>query len=151
LSGDLGGQVIAPGLYKYSGAAQLTGALTLAGTGDCNDAWYFQIGSTLTTAVAASVVMTGGSFGSVFWNVGTSATIGIGTNFTGNIVASVSATMNDYATIRGGVFAIDASVVLNSNVIRLAEICPASPTSSVAPSASASATPSIINICNCHI
>jgi NAD kinase len=68
----------------------------------------------------------------------------------------VSVTMNGGSTIRGGVFALGASITLDSNTIRLAEICPASPSytslvvASTSTSASATASNSIINICNCQ-
>ncbi|TVY80506.1 hypothetical protein LSUE1_G006190 [Lachnellula suecica] len=140
LTGNLGGRTLPPGVYKYSTSAQLTGVLVLAGTGSCNDAWYFQVGSTLITSVGSAVVMTGGATGNVFWKVGTSATIGIGTDFVGNILAAVSVTLNAGSSIEGGVFALGASITLNSNTIQPLAICP-SVASSSQPSASATTSP----------
>ena len=77
-----------PGVYCYSSSAQLTGVLTLDAQGNASAVFVFQIGSTLTTATNASVVMiNGGSPCNVFWQVGSSATLGTNTAFIGNILA----------------------------------------------------------------
>jgi len=117
LTGDLRSQVLSPGVYTYSGSAQLTGHLTLAGTSDCNDAWYFQIGSNLTTSIEPSIGRTGGALGPVFWNVGTSATVGEDTDFIGNIIAQISVTLNSGSYIHGRVFALEESITMSSNVV----------------------------------
>ncbi|TVY51734.1 hypothetical protein LCER1_G008281, partial [Lachnellula cervina] len=142
LSGNLGGRVLSPGVYNFPSSAQLTGVLVLAGTGNCNDAWYFQVGSTLTTGVGSSVVITGGASGNVFWKVGASANVGIGSDFIGNILAQVSVTLNAEASIEGGVFALGASTTLNNNFIQPMAIC-ASVSSSTQSSTSSGATSSM--------
>ena len=122
LSGrDLGGLVLTPGVYSFSSSAQLTGMLTLDDLGDPNAQFVFQIASTLTTATNSSVVtIDGGSSpgGSVFWQVGSSATLGAGGAFEGHILALTSITVNSGATILdGSVLAIGGVVTLDSNEI----------------------------------
>ncbi|UKZ70989.1 uncharacterized protein TrAtP1_011957 [Trichoderma atroviride] len=75
---DLGGMTLVAGVYSFSTSAQLTGALVLDGQGDSSSVWVFQIGTTLTTATASSVILIGGASPcNVFWQVGSSATIGM--------------------------------------------------------------------------
>ena len=120
LSGqDLGGLTLVPGVYTFSAAAQLTGTLTLDGGGDPNARFVFQIGSTLTTASSSIVnVINGGSPDNVFWQVGSSATIGTTTQFEGNILALTSITLNTRASIAcGRALAINGAVTLDTNFI----------------------------------
>ncbi len=113
---DLGGLTLTPGVYRFSTSAQLTGALTLNALGNPNAVWVFQIGSTLTTASASSVVMTnGGSACNVFWQVGSSATLGTTTSFAGNILALVSITLNTGANAVGRTLARTGAVTLGSS------------------------------------
>ena len=115
---DLGGLTLTPGVYKFDSAAQLTGTLNLDGLGDPNAIFVFQIGYTLTTASGSAVNVIGGENNRVFWEVGSSATLGTGTTFAGSILALASVTMNTGASIPCGraVSLMDA-VTLNSNTI----------------------------------
>lgn len=108
---------LSPGVYTFSSSAQLTGTLTLSGNG----IFIFQMGSTLTTASNSSVVVTNGAQGcGVFWKVGSSATLGSGTQFKGTIVALTSITMVTGATILPGrALARNGAVTLDSNLINL--------------------------------
>jgi len=91
---DLGGKTLVPGVYCFSSSAQLTGALTLDAGGDTSAVWVFKTGSTLTTASNSSVlVINGGQPCNVFWQVGSSATLGTTTSFIGNILALTSITL----------------------------------------------------------
>ncbi len=102
---------LGPGLYCYSTAALLNGTLTL--TGSSTDVWIFQIGSTLTTATGASVVFAGGASPcNVFWQVGSSATIQVGNNFAGNIMALASITL-DGGTLTGRALARNGTVTIS--------------------------------------
>jgi hypothetical protein len=113
---DLGGLTLTPGVYRFSTSAQLTGALTLNALGNPNAVWVFQIGSTLTTASSSSVVMiNGGSPCNVFWQVGSSATLGTTTSFAGNIVALASITLNTGANAVGRTLARTGAVTLGSS------------------------------------
>jgi hypothetical protein len=118
---DLGGLTLTPGVYFFSSSAQLTGQLTLNDQGDPNAQFVFQIGSTLTTASNSSVVtINGGSMPgcTVFWQIGSSATLGTGTAFEGHILALTSITMNTGATILdGSALARNGAVTLDSNTI----------------------------------
>lgn len=114
---DLGGMTLSPGLYKFNTSAQLTGDLFLDPLGDPNAAFHFQIGSTLTTADFSSVTVVGGvQLANVFWQVGSSATLGFGTAFGGNILALTSITLTTGAGITDGrALAINGGVTLDSN------------------------------------
>src|SRR6202022_32198 len=101
---NLGGLTLTPGVYCFSSSAQLTGTLTLNALGNPNALFIFKIGSTLTTASSSSVqVINPGSDCNVFWQVGSSATLGTGTSFVGNILALSSITLTTGATVSGRV------------------------------------------------
>jgi len=116
---DLGGMVLTPGVYFFASSAQLTGTLTLNNLGNPNALFVFQIGSTLTTASNSSVIFSSSlTDPNVFWQVGSSATLGTTTTFTGNILALTSITLNNGASIGcGSALAINGAVTLNNNVI----------------------------------
>lgn len=120
---DLGGLTLTPGVYFFSSTAQLTGTLTLNGEGLADPLFVFQIGSSLTTASGSSVVTIndGGSLTpgiSVFWQVGSSATLGTTTAFEGNILAETSITADTGATdLDGRLLALNGAVTLDDNTI----------------------------------
>ena len=122
---DLGGLTLTPGVYSFASSAQLTGMLTLDAQGVNNAFWVFQIGSTLTTASGAEVAMinagsNNGTNDGLFWQVGSSATLGTGTNFEGNILAQSSITMTTAANIHNGrLLARTAAVTLDSNSVSI--------------------------------
>ena len=120
LSGqDLGGLTLTPGVYKFDSSAQLTGALTLNLLGDPDSLFIFQIGETLTTASNSSVgTINGDNCCNVFWQVGSSATLGTGTDFRGNIFALASITLNTGASITDGrALVLNGAVTLDNNNI----------------------------------
>lgn len=116
---DLGGLTITPGVYSFSSSAQLTGPLTLDFGGVNNANVIFQIGSTLTTASTSSIdVINPGLNDNIYWQVGSSATLGTTTAFQGNIIADQSITLNNSATINcGSALALNGAVTLDSNTI----------------------------------
>lgn len=116
---DLGGLTLTPGVYHFDSSAQLTGTLNLDALNDPNAFFLFQIGSTLTTASASSVnVFKGGTNYGVFFQVGTSATLGTSTTFAGNILADQSITLNTAATILcGRALALNGAVTLDTNAV----------------------------------
>jgi len=118
---DLGGLTLTPGVYTFASSAQLTGKLTLDGQGDPNAVFLFQIGSTLTTAGSSSVVsVNGGTGDSVFFQVGSSATLGADTAFEGNILALTSITLNTGSTIGcGRALARNGAVTLDTNTVSI--------------------------------
>src|SRR5450755_4007692 len=116
---DLGGLTLDPGVYFFMSSAQLTGQLTLDFQGMNNAMVVFQIGSTLTTASASSVlVINPGTNDQVFWQVGSSATLGTTTAFYGSIIADASVTLNTGATIDcGRAIALNAAVTMDTNTV----------------------------------
>ena len=116
---DLGGLTLTPGVYKFNSSAQLTGVLNLDFLGNPNANFIFQIGDTLTTASSSSVnVVNGNSTSGVYWQVGSSATLGTSTMFAGNILANQSITLNNKADILSGrAIALNAAVTMDANRI----------------------------------
>ena len=121
---NLGGLTLTPGVYFFASSAQLTGILTLNNEGNPDAVFVFQVGSTLTTASDSSIVtINDGSIPnltpgiSVFWQIGSSATLGTGTDFEGNILANTSITANTGATIDGRLLAENGAVTLDDNTI----------------------------------
>jgi hypothetical protein len=111
---DLGGRTLPPGVYCAASSMAITGTVTL--NGPANGVWVFQMGSTLTTATSAVVALTGGAVAkNVFWQVGSSATLGTGTTFRGNILALTSITLVDNATMLGRALARNGAVTLGTN------------------------------------
>lgn len=121
VAGDLGGTTLAPGIYKSTSTLLVqSGNLTLDAQGDVNAVWIFQIASDFTTVGGAggNVYLTGGAQAkNVFWQVGSSATIGDYTSFKGNILALTSITMNSHATAEGRMLCRNGSVTMTSTNI----------------------------------
>ncbi|HVT15564.1 MAG TPA: ice-binding family protein [Thermoanaerobaculia bacterium] len=131
---DLGSLTLTPGTYCFASSAQLTGTLTLNSQGNANAVFVFQIGSTLTTASSSSVVViNGGSDCNVFWQVGSSATLGTGTVFTGNILALTSITLNTSTSISGRALARNGAVTLASNSVSICHGAAGCPVITVSP------------------
>jgi hypothetical protein len=117
---DLGNRTLSAGAYRFTSSAKLTGQLTLDGQGDPAAQFVFEIASTLTTATASSVrLINGASACHVFWQVGSSATIGTTTAFQGNVLALTSIAMNTGATATGRMLARNGAVTLQGNVLGL--------------------------------
>ena len=121
VAGDQGGKTLAPGIYKSTSTLSIAnGNLTLDGLGDPNAFWIFQIASGFTTVGGAggNVILTGGAQAkNIYWQTGSSATIGDYTSFQGNILALTSITMNSHATAVGRMLARNAAVVMTSTNI----------------------------------
>src|ERR1035441_10336804 len=117
VAGNLGGQTLAPGLYTSTSSLEISsGDLTLAG--DSNAVWIFQMGSTLVTTTGRQVLLSGGALpANIFWQVGSSATIGGGSVFKGTIMAAQSITMVTGATLEGRALARAGQVALDANTI----------------------------------
>ena len=123
---NLGGLTLTPGVYSFASSAQLTGTLILNDLGDPNARFVFQVGSTLTTA-SGSIVETingGPMAGSgVFWQVGSSATLGTDSLFQGHILALTSITLDTGASITdGSALARNGAVTLDTNAINNANV-----------------------------
>jgi hypothetical protein len=112
---DLGGLILTPGVYAFASSAQLTGTLTLNDLGNPEALFVFQIGSTLTTAPDSAVVSINdpdAPGGEVFWQIGSSATLGSGTDFEGNILADASISVNAGVSVAGRLLAENGAVTL---------------------------------------
>jgi len=108
---NLGGKTLGPGVYTFNTSAQLTGTLTLSGTGF----YIFQIGSTLTTASGSVVAaINGADAATIFWQVGSSATLGTGSTFIGNILAQISITTTTSVTMAGRLLARTGAVTMDT-------------------------------------
>jgi len=119
---DLAGKVFPPGVRTAGSSLLLSsGTVTLNAEGNPNAVFIFQIGSTLTTASNTTVSLINGAQAcNVFWQVGSSATLGTGTAFVGTIMAQASITANTAATVRGRLLAQTGAVTLDSNAITTA-------------------------------
>jgi hypothetical protein len=126
---NLGGQTLVSGVYNNGSSFGLTGTLTLDAQGNPDAVWIFQMGSTLTTAAGTSItspgskvdLINGAQACHVFWQVGSSATIGTYSDFVGNILAWEDITLNTGATVNGRVLAganqTSGAVTLDNNTI----------------------------------
>jgi hypothetical protein len=115
-AGNMGGLNLVPGLYKFTGTALITGSdLTL--TGGPNDVWIFQIAADLEVGSRIQVFLAGGAqAGNIFWQVGTSATIGTFAVFKGTIMANQAITMNTSSVTDGRALAFTAGVTFNGSL-----------------------------------
>jgi hypothetical protein len=120
VSGDLGGTTLVAGVYHSASSMGLTGTVTLNGGGNPDTVWIFQAGSTLTTASSSTVALENGAQAcNVFWQVGSSATLGTTTNFAGTIIATTSITLDTGATVNGRVLALGGAVTMDDNTINV--------------------------------
>jgi hypothetical protein len=123
LPGQLGGLTLAPGLYTNSSTSGISGTgangiLTLDAQGNANAVWIFQMGSTLTTDPATSIVLAGGAKAqNIFWIVGSSATLGTNSVFNGNILADQAITLNNGAVLNGRALTRIAAVTIDASII----------------------------------
>ncbi|WP_427115935.1 ice-binding family protein [Pseudarthrobacter scleromae] len=154
VAGDLVGMTLTEGVYRSTSLA-LSGQLTLDGQGNPNSVFVFQVASTLITASASSIILTNGAQAcNVFWQVGSSATLGTASSFKGSILALTSITAETNAVVEGRVLARNGQVSLDTNVITSPACTPAAttppisgtptatPTETASPTQTASATAS---------
>jgi len=115
---DLGGLTLTTGVYCFDTSAGLTGALTLDAAGNADAVFVFKIGTTLTTASDSSVLVIGGGTScNVWWQVGSSATLGTATTFAGNILALASISLTRGANVSGRALALTGAVTMDTNNI----------------------------------
>ena len=116
ITADLGGTTLAPGVYCSTSSVGVTGTVTLNGQGNANALFVIQAASTLTTGTNAAVALINGAQAkNVYWQVGSSATLGTGTTFRGNVVALTSITLVNGATMLGRALARNGAVSLGTN------------------------------------
>jgi hypothetical protein len=118
VSADLAGRTLTSGVYTSASSLGLSGALTLDAQGDPNAVFVFQAGSSLIVGSGSQVNLIGGAQAcNVYWQVGSSATIGTGAAFVGNILALTSISMTTGATLQGRALARNGAVTLDTNTI----------------------------------
>ena len=144
---ELGGTTKIAGVYdSAAGTFGITGTLTLDAQGNPDAVFIFKTASTLITAASSSVVLKNGAQAcNVFWQVGSSATLGANSTFKGNILASSSATLTTGANVEGRVLAQNGAVTLDTNNITKAT-CVVPPAPSPAPSSTPVLVSPSINI-----
>lgn len=137
VSPDLVGQTLTDGVYTTSGPLALGGTLTLDGENDPASVFILQAASTLITASSSTVSLVNGAQAcNVFWQMGSSATLGTGSTFVGNILALTSITVDTNARVEGRALARVGAVTLDSNIFTDPSCSPApsdGPSTSAAP------------------
>jgi hypothetical protein len=121
VSTELGMTTKTAGVYdSAAGTFGITGELTLDAEGNPNAIFIFKMASTLITSANSRVTLTGGALSAnVFWQVGSSATLGTGTSFQGNILADQSITLTTGATVIGRALALNGAVTMDNNTINI--------------------------------
>jgi hypothetical protein len=138
VSGDLGGLTLTPGLYKSTSTLNITGILRLDGQGNVNSVFVFQVGSMLTTASTSQIILQGGAqAANIFWQIGSSATLGTNSIFHGTIMAQDSITLTTGVALDGRALARTAAVTLDTNTL----VNPGPPTGGGPPGALAVSCP----------
>jgi hypothetical protein len=132
---DLGGKTLTPGVYRYATSATSNGILTFDAQNDPSARFVIQIGTTLITSSSSSVVLINGADArNVYFQVGTSATLGSGSTFIGNILAYASITTVSGTTLTGRLLALTGAVTLDTNNVTSPGLTPApSPTAAPSP------------------
>jgi hypothetical protein len=117
---DLAGQTILPGTYSTaSGTFANSGTLTFDAQGDPTAVFIFQAASTVITSTSSTMVLANGAQAcNIYWQVGSSATLGVNSTFVGHVYAFTSITANTGATIFGQLLARNGAVTLDSNTIQ---------------------------------
>ncbi len=119
LPGDMSGLTFTPGVYKTSSTVMLSaGNVTLDAQGNANAVFIFQVGSTLTTLGSTQVILAGSAQAkNIFWQVGSSATLGTNSVFKGTIMSLQSITLDTGASLQGRALARNGAVTLDSNTV----------------------------------
>jgi ice-binding like protein/Big-like domain-containing protein len=118
VAGDLVGQTFTAGVYKSTSSLAISGDVTLDAQGNSAAVFIFQISSTLTTGSGSHVVLANGAKAcNVFWQVGSSATLGTNSVFKGNILALTSITITTGVNVEGRALARNGAVTLDADVI----------------------------------
>jgi len=136
---ELGGKTLVPGVYGTDSALGLTGTVTLDGEGNTDGVWVFQAGSLITASSSSVALINGAQACNVYWQVGSSTTLGTSTSFVGTIMSLTTITATTGATIQGRLLARNGAVTLDTNTVSGAS-CGSAPPTSGTPSSETSIT-----------
>jgi len=115
---SIGNETLTPGVYNAAAALLVNGTVTLDGQGNANAVFIFQVGSALTTASGSGIVLVNGAQAcNIFWQVGSSATLGTGSSFAGSVLALTSITVTTGDTVDGSVLAGNGAVTLDDDTV----------------------------------
>lgn len=119
LAGNLGGLTLTPGLYTSTGSLEISsGDLTFDAKGNANAVFIIQMASTFTMTSGRQMILSGGAKASnIFWQVGTSATLGTTSVFKGTLMADQSISLNTGATVEGRLMARIGQITLKGSTI----------------------------------
>jgi hypothetical protein len=114
-TGNIGGQTLAAGLYKWTSTVTIPSDLTISGTAD--DVWIFQISGDLTMSSAVNITLSGGAKAkNIFWQVAGEVVIGTTSHFEGTILSMTAITLQTGATMNGIALA-QTAVILDQNTV----------------------------------
>lgn len=148
---DLVGLTLAPGVYAGSSKAalSLSGQLVLDGQGNNASVFIFQTDSTLITSSASSILLiNGASECNIFWQVGSSATLGTGSKFVGNILALTSISVQTGVTVQGRALARNGAVTLDNDVFTQPSCIGSTLTAPTVAATTTTTTPVGLNVTN---
>lgn len=142
VSGDLVGQTLTTGVYRSASTLSLSGTVTLDGQGDPAAVFVFQVGSGLTTATGSNISLINGAQACrVFWQVGSSAVLGVGSSFTGSVLAQSSISAGTGTQVAGRLLARTGAVTLDSTRVSVPGCAAIPPTTTTTVPASSSTAP----------
>jgi hypothetical protein len=121
VAGNLGGSTLTPGLYKSTSTLAISsGDLTLDAQGDPNAVFIFQMASSFTSTAGRKVILSGGAKATnVFWQVGSSATLGTGSDMKGTVLAQASISVTSGATLEGRALTQTGQVTMDANTVSM--------------------------------
>jgi hypothetical protein len=120
IAGPAGSNTLAPGVYSSASSLGLTGTLILDAGGDADAVFIFQAGSTLTTASSSKIeLLNGAQAANVFWQIGSSATLGTSSKFVGTIVAQASVTSTTAVEVDGRLLALTGAVTMDGGKVTI--------------------------------
>ena len=128
-AGPAGSNTLAPGVYSSASSLGLTDTLILDGGGNPNAVFIFQAGTTLTTASSSKIeLVNGAQAANVFWQIGSSATLGTSSKFVGTIVADISVTSTTAVEVDGRLLALNGAVTMDGGKVTIPVTVPGVPT-----------------------
>ncbi len=147
IAADLGGMTLTAGVYNSASSIGINGNLILDAQGDPEAVFIFQAGSTLITSAGSHIeLINGARYCRVFWQVGSSATLGTNSVFRGHIFALTSITVTTGAMVQGQLLALNGAVTLDTNTITNGFCAVINTSPSPSPPPSQINNPPIINI-----